>query len=178
MKTKIAIWLAWLLFIGYALMAAPPVQEGKSIFMTRCAACHNVNKQVIGPALNGIDKKRSTEWIISFVHSSQTMVKNGDKDAVALFEQFNKIPMPDHPDLTADQIKNIIEFIKSESKAAVTTAPYIPGKKKTAYLPLTLKDYGFMAGFMIVVVMLMTALYFAVHTKTFERRMRDKSVPS
>ena len=178
MKTKIAVWIAWLLLIGYVLMAAPPVQEGKSIFMTRCAACHNVNKQVIGPALNDIDKKRSTEWIISFIHSSQTMVKNGDKDAVAVFEQFNKIPMPDHTDLREDQIKNIIEFIKSESKEVAVTTPYIPGKKKTANLPLTLKDYGFMAGFMIVVAMLMTALYFAVHSKTIERRLRDKSVPS
>lgn len=178
MKTKIAVWIAWLLFLGYVLMAAPPLEEGKTIFMTRCAACHNVNKQVIGPALNGVDKKRPIDWIIRFVHSSQTLVKSGDKDAIAIFEQFNKIPMPDHPDLTEDQIKNIVEFIKSESKAVAVTTPYIPGKKKTAYQPLSFKDYKLMIGFIITVALLVMVLYFTVYTKTFERRLRDKSVPS
>lgn len=178
MKTKIAVWIAWLLFIGCVLMAAPPAVEGKTIFMTRCAACHNVNKQIIGPALKGIDKKRSTEWIFNFVRSSQTMIKNGEKDAVAVFEQFNKIPMPDHADLTDDQIKNIVEFIKSESKVDAVSTPYIPGKKKTAYLPLTFKDYKLMIGFIITVALLVMVLYFTVYTKTFERKMRDKSVPS
>lgn len=178
MKTKIAVWIAWLLFIGYVLMAAPPVEKGKSIFMTRCAACHNVNKNLTGPALNGIDKKRSAEWIFNFVRSSQTMVKNGDKDAIAIFEQFNKIPMPDHPDLTEENINNIIEFIKSESKEVVNTIPYIPGKLKTAYTPLKLNDYYFFGGFLVVVIMLVMVLYFAVQSKTYEQSLRNNSVPS
>ena len=178
MKTKKYVLLGWLLFLGYVLMAAPPAEIGKSIFMTRCAACHNVNKQLTGPALNGIDKKRSTEWIISFVRSSQTMVKNGDKDAIALFEQFNKIPMPDHTDLTEEQVNTIIEYIKSESKEVVNTIPYIPGKLKTAYIPLKLNDYYFIGGFLIAVSMLVMTLYFAVLSKTYERNMRDNSVPS
>ncbi|HZF63666.1 MAG TPA: cytochrome c, partial [Chitinophagaceae bacterium] len=77
------------------VLASPPVEEGKSIFATRCAACHNVNKTLTGPALAGVDERRSLEWIVNFVHSSQTMIKNGDKDAVALYKQFNNIPMPD-----------------------------------------------------------------------------------
>ena len=178
MKTKKYVLLGWLLFIGYVLMAAPPVEEGKSIFLTRCAACHNVNKKLTGPALNGIDKKRSAEWIINFVRSSQTMVKAGDEDAVAIFEEFNKIPMPDHADLTEENINNIVAFIKSESKEVVTATPYIPGKLKTTYTPLKLNDYYFMGGFLAVVAMLVMVLYFAVQSKTYEQKMRNNSVPS
>ncbi len=178
MKTKKYVLLGWLLFLAYVLMAAPPLEEGKSIFMTRCAACHNVNKNLTGPALNGIDKKRSTEWIFNFIRSSQTMVKNGDKDAIAIFEQFNKIPMPDHPDLTEENINNIIEFIKSESKDVATTIPFIPGKLKTAYTPLKINDYAFFGGFLIVVAILVSVLYFAVQSKTYEQKMRNNSVPS
>jgi len=94
-------------------MAAPPIAEGKAIFSTRCAGCHNVNKVVTGPALAGVDQRHSIDWIINFVHSSQTVIKGGDEKAVALFEKFNKIPMPDHPDLTAGNIKSIVEYIKS-----------------------------------------------------------------
>src|SRR6478735_4079442 len=98
---RFIILLVFSLFIFHSSFGAPPVEEGKQIFTSRCAACHNVNKTLTGPALAGIKERRSIEWIISFVQSSQTVIKGGDKDAVVLFEKFNKIPMPDHKDLSA-----------------------------------------------------------------------------
>jgi cytochrome c551/c552 len=108
MRTKATLLLA-ILLISFISWANPTPEKGKAIFTTRCAGCHNVNKTLTGPLLAGVDQRRSIEWIIDFVHSSQTMVKSGDKNAVALFEQFNRIPMPDHPDLTDDHIKSIVE---------------------------------------------------------------------
>jgi cytochrome c2 len=93
MKTRLFL-LTFFTAIVVSANATPPVEDGKTIFTARCAACHNVNKQLTGPALAGVHERRSIDWIIKFVHSSQTMVKSGDKDAVALFEKFNKIPMP------------------------------------------------------------------------------------
>ncbi|MEJ7676628.1 MAG: cytochrome c [Segetibacter sp.] len=66
-------------------LAAPSSEEGKTIFTNRCAACHNVNKELAGPALSGIDKRRPIDWIIKFVHSSQAVVKSGDTYAVNLY---------------------------------------------------------------------------------------------
>src|SRR5215208_1973077 len=106
------------LFATTIVWAGPPSEEGKAIFTSRCSGCHNINKILTGPALAGVDQRRSIDWIINFVHSSQGVIKSGDKDAVALFEKFNRIPMPDHPDLTADNIKNIVDYIKSEAVAA------------------------------------------------------------
>ncbi|HZF63481.1 MAG TPA: cytochrome c [Chitinophagaceae bacterium] len=154
------------------VLASPPVEEGKSIFATRCAACHNVNKTLTGPALAGVDERRSLEWIVNFVHSSQTMIKNGDKDAVALYKQFNNIPMPDHTDLTEDQIKNVVEYIKTESKPATEEkAPFAkPYKLRPNYTPLSIKNYGFFAGYMAIVALLVVVLLFAVHVKEIERK--------
>jgi hypothetical protein len=39
----------------------------------------------MGPDLIGINQKRSEEWLISFIKSSQTMIKSGDADAVSFF---------------------------------------------------------------------------------------------
>ena len=115
------------LFIALALSvaaaAAPPTEEGRTIFTSRCAGCHNINKVLTGPALAGVDKRRSIDWIINFVHSSQTVIKKGDKDAVALFEKFNRIPMPDHADLTPDNIKSIVAYIQSEAGNTTDKAP-------------------------------------------------------
>ena len=117
MRNKvIASLVIGLLFLKNTANANPDPIDGKSIFTSRCAACHNVNKTLTGPALAGVDERRSIDWIINFVHSSQTLVKKGDKDAVAVYEKFNKIPMPDHPELTADHIKSILAYIKSVSK--------------------------------------------------------------
>jgi cytochrome c551/c552 len=151
--------------------ATPPVEDGKTIFTARCASCHNVNKQLVGPALAGIHERHSIEWIINFVQSSQTMVKSGDKGAVALFEKF-KIPMPDHADLTDDNIKSIVEYVKSESKTSTEAAPFSrPGKLRPTYVPLSIKnDYLLFIGFFFVVGVLVAVLLLAVNASDFKRK--------
>lgn len=149
----------------------PPLEKGKQIFSTRCAACHNVNKTLTGPALAGIDERRTLSWIVSFVRSSQKLVKNGDKDAIAVFEQFNKIPMPDHADLNEEDIKSIVEYIRSEAKPAVVEkAPFAkPSELKPNYRPLSIqKNYGFFISFFIVVGLLILVLLFAVHVRNLD----------
>ncbi len=169
---KIKFILLLLVFVSaLAVNAAPPLEEGKTIFSTRCASCHNVNKVLTGPALAGVHERHPIEWIINFVHSSQTMVKNGDKDAVALFEKFNKIPMPDHPDLTPDNIKNVVEYIKSESKNEANTAPFVkPYKARPNYTPLSIRNYGFFIGYLAVIGLLIVSLLFAVQVKSIQRK--------
>lgn len=170
MKIKF-LFFSFLFLAAFSAIAAPPVEEGKTIFSTRCASCHNVNKVLTGPALAGVHERHSIDWIVSFVKSSQTMVKNGDKDAVALFEKFNKIPMPDHPDLTADNIKNVVEYIKGEAKTGEEKAPFVkPSKLRPGYMPLSItKDASFFIGYLGVVALLIIVLLFAVQLKQYER---------
>jgi cytochrome c551/c552 len=171
MTTKLFLLTLFIAFIT-SLNAAPPVEEGKTLFNSRCAACHNINKQLTGPALAGVHERRSIDWIINFVQSSQSMVKSGDKDAVALFEKFNKIPMPDHPDLTDDNIKSIVDFVKAESKTATESAPFAkPGKLRPNYTPLSIsKDYLYFIGFFSAVGILIVTLLFAVEISALKRK--------
>ncbi len=155
---------------------ANPAEEGKTIFMTRCAACHNVNKVMTGPALAGVDERRSMEWITKFVQSSQSLVKSGDKDAVALYQQFNRVQMPDHPDLTKDHIISIVEFIKSESKPVGEEKPPFakPGTRPTGYKPLSLaKDYWIFLIYLGTIGMLIGVLLFAVHVNSFKQKNNE-----
>jgi cytochrome c551/c552 len=89
--------------------------EGETLFKTTCTACHKLsNARLVGPGLANVHKKRSEEWIINFVKSSQTLINSGDADAVAIFEEYNKIVMPDQP-FTDDQIRGIINYIAENS---------------------------------------------------------------
>jgi mono/diheme cytochrome c family protein len=168
---KIKFFIVAVLAINIA-WANPPLEEGKVLFSTRCASCHNVNKALTGPALAGLDERRSMEWIANFIRSSQAMVKAGDKDAIAVYEQFNKIPMPDHPDLSDDHIKSIVEFIKSESSNTAEVAPFArPSKLRPSYTPFALDDYEFFAAFTVAVVLLIVVLIVSVRIKEIQRNV-------
>jgi hypothetical protein len=83
--------------------------------------------------------------------------------------------MPDHPDLTAEHIKGIVEFIKSEAVTEDAKAPFAkPGKKMSFYQPLSITgDYGLFAGFLFVVFLLVMALLFAVRLRGLKVKDED-----
>jgi mono/diheme cytochrome c family protein len=156
--------------------AAPPVEEGRTIFASRCAACHNINKTLTGPALAGVDERRSIDWIVKFVTSSQTLIKSGDKVALSLFEKFNKIPMPDHTDLNEEKIKSIVSYIKSESINTSSTAPFAkPKKLRAQYTPLSINNYAFFISYLAVVILMITGMVVAVNVKAMERLQKVNS---
>ena len=170
MKKKLVI-LGLLGSLVLNVQADPPIENGKAIFSTRCATCHHVNKQLVGPALSGVDERRSMEWIIKFVQSSQTLIKTGDEQASAVFAKFNSFPMPDHPDLTADKIRDIVAFIKSETKSTpVSSAPFSrPGRLRPAYIPVRADNYIFFGGLFGAISLLVVALLMFVRVKELQR---------
>ena len=166
-------FLFFALITSLLLQAAPPVEEGKTIFTSRCAGCHNVSKQVLGPALAGVDERRSMDWIINFVQSSQTLITSGDKDAVALFKQFNNIPMPDHKDLSAEQIKNVVAYIQTEAQAATAIKKDEKPKDQPAptFLSIVGQSPSLITIFSILGLMLLSVLFLAYKVKQYQRSM-------
>ena len=165
----------FLLSSALCALAAPPAIEGKALFMARCASCHNIHKDLTGPALAGVEQRRSLDWIVSFVQSPQSIIQSGDKDAVALYEKFNKLTMPDHPDLNADAIKNIVSYITEEGKKGEEMAPFAkPTKLHPAYKPFSLNNYGFFITYLLTIILLIGALIFAVQLKEYERKTHQE----
>jgi mono/diheme cytochrome c family protein len=172
MKPKLILFVL-IAGITFRASAVPPVEEGKAIFTSRCASCHNVNKLVVGPALAGVDQRHSIDWIINFVQSSQTVIKSGDKKANELFAKFNNIPMPDHKDLSAESIKSVVEYIKT-SAVEETKTVFRPEKIRPAYMPLSIKDYGFFSAFLGLVVLMIASMVVLVRVKEQQRLKSEK----
>lgn len=91
-------------------------QDGGHIFSSRCASCHTIGSgRLVGPDLKNITDSKDNDWLKSFIKSSQSMVKKGNPDAVAIFNEFNKIPMPDQP-LSDQEIDAVLNYISDQSK--------------------------------------------------------------
>lgn len=103
----------FLLCITFSLQAQ---KNGEEIFKSVCAACHTINKgRLVGPDLSGVYLIRDNDWLISFIRSSQEFIKSGDTAAIAIFKEFNQIPMPDNR-FSNEQILSVIEYIKASDQ--------------------------------------------------------------
>lgn len=101
---------------------AQNLNSGEKIFKASCSACHSIGKgKIVGPDLMNVNSRRTEKWLMTFIRSSQTMVKNGDPTAVKLFNDHNKIPMPDQ-NLSDAQIKDVLAYIKNSSAPAIPTS--------------------------------------------------------
>jgi len=104
------------LFISISHFQNSWAQEtGEQIFQTACIACHTIGGgRLVGPDLAGVQERRSQEWLMSFIKSSQSMINEGDTEAVALFEEYNRVPMPDSP-LSEEQIRKVLDYIQTQN---------------------------------------------------------------
>lgn len=114
--------------MALVLVSVASAQDGAAIFKQNCTACHKIGARLVGPDLTGVTGKQSDEWLRKFIRSSQGMVKSGDKDAVAIWEEFNKTTMPDFPfsdaDLTA--LLGYLGSINKQPAAGATAAATAP----------------------------------------------------
>ena len=100
------------------------IAKGKSLFNANCAACHKLNKNLIGPALAGVSAKYEKEWLYTWIKNSNAMIKSGDERAVAIWEEWNKAAMNAFPQLSNMDIDNILAYTdyKPEPVVAATAA--------------------------------------------------------
>lgn len=96
--------------------------NGKSLFNSQCAACHKLDKKVVGPALGDVTQRRETEWLLSWIRNNEELRSSGDADAVAIFEEYNGSIMPAFPALSDQDIMDILVYTIEGSKPKETVA--------------------------------------------------------
>ena len=96
----------------------------EDLFKLKCGICHTIGGgKLIGPDLSGIREKRTDEWLLEFIRSSQKMIDKGDPDAVALFEEYNKVQMPD-PMISDQEIMALLDHIEMQSGQGTVAQTY------------------------------------------------------
>lgn len=124
---KLQSVLIFVAFFSIAQLAK--AQDGKALFNAKCASCHAIDKQLVGPALKGVedrwdDRKMLYEW----VRNSAAVIKKGYPRAVAVYNEYNKVQMTAFPELKDQDIDAILAYINTgggakAAGAATTTEP-------------------------------------------------------
>jgi hypothetical protein len=72
--------------------------------------------------LKGVSAKYDKEWLYSWIKNSTAMVKSGDAQAVAIYEEYNGSVMTSFPQLSNEDIDNIISYTDYTPPAPVAAA--------------------------------------------------------
>lgn len=99
--------------MGFSLMNPASAQDGKSLFNTNCASCHQVHKKSTGPALSGVedrwpDRKKLHAW----VHNPTAFAKS-DAYAANLLKEYAPTVMTGFPNMSEKDIDAILDYIKT-----------------------------------------------------------------
>jgi mono/diheme cytochrome c family protein len=100
--------------------------KGKSLFNANCAACHQLDKKMTGPALRYVETRLSEDegldrdWLNAWIRNSAAVIKSGDAYANKIYNEYNGAAMTAFPQLSDEDISNILAYTAQDK--AVPTA--------------------------------------------------------
>lgn len=101
------------------------ISTGERLFRTRCQTCHTLDGReaegAIGPDLLGVTFLRDQEWLLSWLKSPDDMIANKDPIAVSLFEEYNRVLMPNMR-LTRNEAIELLQYIETVTRSKVDIA--------------------------------------------------------
>ena len=114
-------------------VTAQATLDGKALFQTNCAQCHNPIRVVVGPALKGVtervpDRKLLHNWI----HNNVAVLNTGNTYFNNLFDQYGRAPMNTFPGLTDPEIDAILKYVETYAQplAATNTSVNAPATQE------------------------------------------------
>jgi len=123
-KTSLRLFLILVLAFTVSLSAQEgDPAKGKSLFNANCAACHQLDKNMTGPALRNIEQRLADEqgldrqWLADWIRNSAGLIKSGDAYANKVYSEYNQTPMTAFPMLSDQDISDILAYT-AEEKAA------------------------------------------------------------
>ena len=115
---------AFVLMVSLSLTSLVQAQDGKALFNQKCASCHAIDKNLVGPALKGVeDRWDDKAMLYDWVRNSAAVIKKGYPRAVAVYNEYNKVQMTAFPELKDADIDAILAYVNTGgAKAAAVDA--------------------------------------------------------
>jgi cytochrome c551/c552 len=88
---------------------------GKTVFETKCSACHKMDTLYIGPALGEVTTRRSGAFIMNMILNPQEMVERHPVAKQLLAERMSFMA---NQNLTLEEARAVLEYLRTQSKNA------------------------------------------------------------
>lgn len=124
---KSLIALSIVLCSSALLKAQGDPATGQTLFKTNCASCHALDKKLVGPALGGVverlkkDQNLDVEWFRKWIKDNKALRASGDKYANEVFNANGKVEMTQFPQLSDQDIDNLLAYTTNPPKEEVKT---------------------------------------------------------
>ena len=120
------------------------ISQGETLFRTRCATCHTIGDgeeglvpDLAGPDLLGVTKRRERSWLARWIAVPDEMLAEGDPIALALYAQYDNLPMPNMRLSTVD-VEDLLRYIGSESNRVQMERAREKRRRRSAPKPLSI----------------------------------------
>jgi protein SCO1/2 len=97
---------------SYAEVATLPTPDkAKFLFGSQCSACHTIGQgDKVGPDLLGVTTRRDRAWLERYLAEPETMLAEGDPIAIALFDKYKNVRMPNLR-LSRDDVVALLSYL-------------------------------------------------------------------
>jgi len=120
-----------LFVISIVTISAQDIAAGKTLFMSKCAACHNVLKKGTGPALAGIEERG--KWadhneLLKWINNPAAYMAN-DPYTQGLKNEYGSM-MTGFADVTLKDVDDMVAYINDAAKPKVAEGPVVTEEPK------------------------------------------------
>jgi len=85
--------------------------KGNKLFIVKCTICHEIKEDKIGPALYGVTKKRTPEWMLNMMLAPEKMLVE-DPDARRLASSYDGVMT--NMGLQPEEAIAVLEYLRQE----------------------------------------------------------------
>ncbi|MDB5132159.1 MAG: cytochrome [Mucilaginibacter sp.] len=125
--SRSVLLIACLAFLGFSASAQGDAAKGEALFKAKCTACHQIDKQVVGPALGPqMTSETDDKFLVKWIENNQALIAAKDPKAVAIYAQFNQSNMTVFPEITDADATNIIAYARTQWKTDQAAAAKVP----------------------------------------------------
>lgn len=82
--------------------------KGQTVFSGTCAACHKMDARYVGPALGGVTKRRTPEWIMNMILNPAGMTQNDETAKALLGEYMTQMSVS----VTQEDARALLEYFR------------------------------------------------------------------
>jgi protein SCO1/2 len=102
---------------SYAEARPLVLDQGQYFFTSQCSVCHSIGQgDKLGPDLLGVTVRRERTWLARYLAQPDKLLSEGDPIAVALFEKYQSVRMPNLR-LSSAEIDAVLSYLAARGVA-------------------------------------------------------------